>query len=412
MGKEKTESYYKILGTTAKISNSRIKEKYIQAVKQHPPETDPEGFEKVRRAYETLKDPTKRKQYDLFRKYGSNVEDLLENAAQAIDKGDLQKANNFMDTASNIDPDNHSVAIALMELAVIKGDLGELERHFEKLQKMAANVDEKATVYSIKSQLLIKHEYYEEALEVLDTGKETYPDYTTLFSIPYAFICMDSERPEEAWESISAAIPNPEQEKFEDIYVFMTWARIMTDTEKWSSMSKVQSRFRKFLKNITDEEDKEAAYDLLMESFQDNYENIYFREAAFYIDLVKVVADNSNTEVKELQDEAKHLAKLQKEIGRLERDETAFPLLFLNVFEWFYEDLMPSEELSMVLNSMPTELVNELKEEKEEYAAGIMKIRKKYPVLYKAYKQKWDNIYAELTEGFNREMKRELRRMR
>lgn len=54
----------------------------------------------------------------------------------------------------------------------------------------------------------------------------------------------------------------------------------------------------------------------------------------------------------------------------------------------------------------------ELKGEKEEYAAAIIKLRKKYPFLYKTYKQNRDSLFAELTEGFNREMKRELRRIR
>src|SRR5690625_7616923 len=91
MSNNKIESYYKTLGTTANIGNARIKEKYIQALKKHPPETDPEGFEKVRQAYEALKDPEKRKQYDLVRKYGENVEGLIEEAFDALETKDFKK---------------------------------------------------------------------------------------------------------------------------------------------------------------------------------------------------------------------------------------------------------------------------------------------------------------------------------
>lgn len=412
MSKEKTESHYKVLGTTAKISNSRIKEKYIQAVKQHPPEIDPEGFEKVRRAYETLKDPMKRKQYDLVRKYGDKVEGLLEKAALAMDNENYQKATEFFQTAFQIDPDNQSVLLGSMELAILTEDLKEMEILFKRLLEMLTDVEEKAVLYSIKSQMLHKHEYGDEALETLKEGIETYSNYTSLLSLPYAIICMDLGRQDEAWEVITFAIPKPDDETFEDIYTFVTWVNMMMAIEKWSDMSKVQSRFRKFLKNLTSEEDRDEAYDLLMDHFQDHYDSSDFRSAELYIDLVKVLATNMDVSFKELQSETKKLARLQKEVDRLKNDEAAFPLIFLHAFEWFYEDYIPSEQLSMMLNSLPSHMIDELKEEKEEYAAAIVRLSKKYPLIYKAYKENWDGLFTELTDGFNREMKRDLRRVR
>lgn len=91
MSSKKEESLYKILGTTAKISDKRIKEKYIQAVRKHPPETDPEGFEKVRYAYETLKNPEQRKQYDIYRKHGNSLNKMLENVPYELRKKNYGK---------------------------------------------------------------------------------------------------------------------------------------------------------------------------------------------------------------------------------------------------------------------------------------------------------------------------------
>lgn len=412
MSNEKTESYYKILGTTAKISNARVKEKYIQAVKQHPPETDPDGFEKVRRAYETLKDPVKRKQYDLVRKYGENVEELLEKAFIKSEKGDYQGASDLLAKASKIAPDNQSVLIRLMILSIASENLDEMEKNFEKLVILIVDTDELVDLYSIKARALFENDYGDLALETLEQGKEKCPNKSSFFNGPSAVMYLKMGQLDKASEAINAAIPTPENETFEDIYIFITWATITLEMENWQSMAKVQTRFRKFLKNITDEEEMDIAYDLLYERFDELYEHGSFRFAEFYINVLKVLADNSDSEIKEVLDDTKKLARIQKEIDRLERDEEINPLIFFNTFEWFYEDYLPPEQLSMMLNSIPVEMLDELRDDKEEYAAGIMRLKKKFPLLYNFHKEDWDKLLAKLTEGFNREMRRELGRVK
>lgn len=413
LSNEQSKSYYKILGTTANIGNARIKEKYIQAVKKHPPETDPEGFEKVRQAYETLRDPEKRKQYDLMRKYGANVEKLMEEAFHAIASEDFKAANKILKRAGKISPNNPSVMLGLMVLAIGSGNLEEAEDVFEKMLAIISASDEEecAALYSIKAQVLIKHEYFDEALQVLQKGEVSYPNYSSLFTSSFAIVYMQAGLPEEAWKTIDAAIPNFEEESLEDLELFIAWSDFMMDLEKWNERAKVQSRFRKFIKNITDEEEKGIIYDYLDDHFQWLFEDGRFRNAEFYIDLLRAV-DNTDAVLKEKQNETKNLARVQKEIERLAQDDDAFPLLYIDAFEWFYEGILPPEQISMMINSLPTEMLEELKQEKEIYAASILRLRKKYPLLYKHYKENWEKLFNELTQGFNREMKRELRRIR
>jgi len=78
--KQPVENFYKILNTRANASQLTIKKKYIEMVKMYPPETHPEEFQKIRQAFETLRDPEKRKEYDFMRKFGSKIEKLLEKA--------------------------------------------------------------------------------------------------------------------------------------------------------------------------------------------------------------------------------------------------------------------------------------------------------------------------------------------
>ena len=44
------------------INDDAIRDAYLRAVKEHPPDRDPASFERIRDAYEVLKDPRRRAQ--------------------------------------------------------------------------------------------------------------------------------------------------------------------------------------------------------------------------------------------------------------------------------------------------------------------------------------------------------------
>ncbi len=49
-----------ILGVGPKATDDEIRQAYLTKVKAHPPECDPEAFERIRDAYELLRDPRRR----------------------------------------------------------------------------------------------------------------------------------------------------------------------------------------------------------------------------------------------------------------------------------------------------------------------------------------------------------------
>ena len=58
--------YYKILGLTSQASQNEIKRAYFRLLRQHSPETDPEGFRQIREAYEYLKAAQNEEEGPLF----------------------------------------------------------------------------------------------------------------------------------------------------------------------------------------------------------------------------------------------------------------------------------------------------------------------------------------------------------
>ena len=49
-----------VLGIGYDAGDEEIRAAYLRKIKEHPPETSPEQFEKIRDSYETLRDPRRR----------------------------------------------------------------------------------------------------------------------------------------------------------------------------------------------------------------------------------------------------------------------------------------------------------------------------------------------------------------
>jgi curved DNA-binding protein CbpA len=61
-----TDSPYKVLGVEPSASEAEIKQAYFDLVREHSPEHDPEGFKRIRAAYEKLRAGGERAATDLF----------------------------------------------------------------------------------------------------------------------------------------------------------------------------------------------------------------------------------------------------------------------------------------------------------------------------------------------------------
>lgn len=76
------ENPYEVLSLQRDAGEAEIKRAYFQLVRQHPPERDPEGFKRIRSAYEKLKNSAQRAGTDLF---------TIEDGPAAMDHSSLHK---------------------------------------------------------------------------------------------------------------------------------------------------------------------------------------------------------------------------------------------------------------------------------------------------------------------------------
>ncbi|HHW37143.1 MAG TPA: DnaJ domain-containing protein [Bacillales bacterium] len=406
--KPKIENHYKVLGLRSNSRPERIKENYIKLVKEFPPEQHPEEFERIRRAYEILRDPIKRQEYDLVRKFGGSLEQIAEQAFEYIQQENWDKAEALFFDILKVAPDMIGARMGLAQIYIAKEDLMSFDQQVQLLFEGARTEEEKASVLAMKAKMLNDMDYSEEALDVLSLLSETYPDNTDPYRIIYIQVYQALGREEAALKLFDLEIAAIEDEEPDYIFLFIEWINTMIYLEKWQLTDKVQKRVRKFLKSITDEDDKLMVTSSLINEYENYLEGNHFRGASFYMDLLHFMVPK-HPFVIENKANVQELSRIQKEIDRFFDDGEMFPLVSTQALTWFYEEIGNEEIVAQYKSMIPFEIWQELEQLDEEFAAGIKRIQKKYPLIYRRYKKDWDKLFAEKTSNLNREVRRRLK---
>ncbi|MBF7081461.1 DnaJ domain-containing protein [Desulfallas sp. Bu1-1] len=402
--KPKIENYYKILGTRSNASQETIKKKYIESVKSFPPETHPEEFQRIRRAYETLRDPVKRREYDLMRKYGGKIERIMEEALAFAEDEQWDKAANLLHQARKIAPDNMQICLALGQIALLQDDEQTFQEQFELAGNLAPE-NEKALILALKARLLLEKDRPEEALEILEYARAQYPEHGDLLQSMYIDVYKILGREDDLWALTMDTLPSPDSRNPEDIFVYIHWINIMIELEKWDVWSAVQLRTRKFLKAIQDEEDKLMVITALLSEHNEYFETGCFREAMLFIDLAHNI-DSKNPHIKQQRRKTRELLRVEKELDRLCADPDIFPLVSTYAIEWFYEKYTTLEDTSQIREKRISILEN-LYSDYGDYidiniADGVLAIRRKYPLIYNSFQAQWDELLNERATAHRR----------
>lgn len=405
--KPKVENYYKVLGLRASATQAAIKQKYIELVKAFPPETHPVEFQQVRRAYETLRDPVKRSEYDLLRKYGGKIEKLMDDALEQLEAGNFVKAEKLCRQAVALLPEDFNIRVVLAQILLWQGDYAGCEEQFQFAFDRAPE-QEKPLILRYKARLLVNDKRPKEALAVLEQVKKMYPEVLDNLVGLYTEVYLCLGMTEEAWSLAESHLPDASSQDPEDIFKFIHYLNVMFTLGKWSVWSNVLVRVRKFLKTVSDPDDKLMVQTALLSEHDDYFDLGRFREAETYIDLAYYV-DPRNQEVREQRTETLELRRVQKELDRMKSDERLFPVVGLQAFKWFCAEFMEEDDISSILEQVPLALMEQMEGMDEEYAAGILYLRKRYPLVYGRYRDRWDLLFKEKTAHLNREARRRLR---
>ncbi len=404
--KEKIENLYKILGTRSNISQERIKEKYIEKLKEFPPETYPEEFQEIRRAYEVLKNPQKRKQYDMMRKYGDKIEKTMEDAIFSMSIGNYDDANRLLEYINEIDPGNIVVKLTQAEISVELEDFERFESLMDEVLKNST-IEDKEYIIFIKFSILNNRGYQDRALEALEKGKE-YIINVEHYHWLRAMSLLESDNYDKAWGEFKDALPPIVNIDIEQMDILIAWLNTAIELDKWGEISKIQNYFKQVFKKIEDEEELYMVEDQLLEEAEDYIYAARFRAADIFMQLLTQL-NPKDVEARERRREIQAMVKLDMEISRLIKDQETFPFVMLKVLDLYLAKYSDEEVYEEFMDDFPHNMMMEMEWEKEEIAYGILRMKKRYPSLYREFNKELMDLFNQSTEGLNREQRRRLR---
>ena len=113
--------------------------------------------------------------------------------------------------------------------------------------------------------------------------------------------------------------------------------------------------------------------------------------------------------IKEFRKGTQAIVKLDIELCRLGNDMEIFPYVEVKVLDLFYDRYSNHECYTEFLKNYPYDMMDEMEYMKEEIAYGVLRIKKKYPSLYKEFNEELVDLFNQATVGMNREQRRRLK---
>lgn len=162
-----TQGYYEILGVPADASPEVIKRAYFTCIRKHPPEKDPAGNQRIREAYEVLRDPSRRKEYDAQSLYGDELNQLWNLYFEHKENKNHKEEAKVLKKILVISEDNSDARVKLSRSLLLDG-------LYEESFKVAKNLVKRKPEDSFHwYNLGFIHEVYADHLKNEDAEKST-----------------------------------------------------------------------------------------------------------------------------------------------------------------------------------------------------------------------------------------------
>ena len=411
------DNLYRRLGTRSDISQARIREKYVGKLREFPPETHPEEFRKIREAYEILSNPKTRAEYDASRQSKHSWADLLEAGSKAYDDRNYNKAEALLEKALKI---RQTYAIYMM-LGYCRlfgnDDLEGFGQFTSQALEVAENEDQVCTTEIAKVICGIKYDRFSEAVQLLYKTVDTYPEKKSIY---YAVLehlvnrAYHEDSFDDTFEIMERLLPERGRESAEDLTLFRYFLDVIDRANRWDRKSMVVSRLKSLAKNLQDEQDIDRAKSMFEEEF-DGYEQVgRFREAELVMTFL-LELDRHDTDYREWNALIKEKVAIERAYKKLMMDDSIFTGASVFAAYWFYQRCMPPdampEELELMVD-MAGQMENfNLSETEYKYVLGhgLHQIRKGHPVIYKEFREEWEELLAECTQGLSRRERRALK---
>ncbi len=401
---EKTEQhsdFYAVLGVEKDTVHDDIRRAYYRLVRKHPPNVDPDGFQRIKRAWDTLSDERARKSYDAKSQYGEDIQRLMDQVFAYIEKMDFSTGEKLLKRVLVLDPEADE---ALDLLGSCQVGLG---RHDDAIVTYTELTDRVSDVplywIRIGEAYMLKAAYGGpfEVKDLLETARVHFRSANEIDRInntPYLSIAksyMMEKDYDRAVDWVEKAIMADEGVDYKDFDALFYLARI-------HAMSGVPVKVLDVAKRIEElaPEDSEIRLTVAAQFVDAAYELMdseLYTEAGYFVDAARKF-DPKNVIYWELRDKVRLIVEANRYRPGMEVDNSIIqPVRSL-------ASLVFSNYAGQVPDVSYIKTAERLKNQMATYstantASSIEYLKSQYPWFYDLAPQMWDDIVKSLRQS-------------
>lgn len=385
------QNHYEVLGVSEDASEAEIESAFYRKVKEHPPEQDEEGHQRVREAYDVLSNPDSRDEYDALLRSGGEIEELREDAERLLNREDPD-----LDTA--IKKLKKAVVLG-PEIGVLRSKLGNAYLQNGQPRKALDQFDE---AIDLDQETAPSHRLNRgHALRELDRHREAERAYRDVWEEDKGFYaaarglasCLfQLDRVEEAHDVLDKAIWADDQLDFEDFFCYYDKLQLYVAEGEVDVLREELETVKGLPKTESDR--KFAAY-MISQTGQMLAEGKVYSLAKDFMDAA-VELDSENPELRIAREFVQQNAQIEEEVEKLVEDSSIHDFVkhAATVFFQHHIGIFDERETQEQFDELNTGIQNimQVDPDNTEIKKSIRRIRSKYPRVYDLNSDGFDAI--------------------
>lgn len=375
------QNHYEVLGVSEDASESEIEKAFYQKVREHPPEQDQEGHERIREAYDVLSNPVSRREYDNLAAHGEKIEQLKDESERILNQEnpDFGKAIKTLKQAVVLGPEIGLLRNYLGQAYLQNGSPEDALQQFDE----AVELDKTNTAYRLnRGYALERMDRLGEAERAFrSVWEEDEGDYAAARAL--AGVLFHQEKAEEAHEVLDRAIWADDRLDFEDFFCYYDKLQLYVAQGK----TEILEDELETVKGLPEtEDDRKYAAFMLARTGEMLIDLKAFKLAREFVE-VAVELDSKNPQLQATQELVERAASIEESVQEV-ADSSSIHDFVKDMVVMFYQQyagIVDDEEAERQMEGIFETLQNivQIDPHNEEVKKSVKKIKNEYPKVFR-----------------------------
>lgn len=392
------ENYYQILDVDSKASNREIKIAYKKQLRKHPPEKDPDGFEKIRNAYDVLNNEKSRAEYDAMLNHKDEIKEHREKALTAMDEKNYKKAIKYFKKILVIEPSlaniRNLLGLSYLNDKDLKNALDQFKRIVKENPDNASYLFNLAMTYKEEGYKDKAEKYLKKSYEINNINPDTVLELSHIY--------FDQGNTEKAINLLREAIEADGVVDFQDFIFFFSIVELHIAS---GNINEAEQALNEIEDILPEDQDSRAYVGWKFGKLAVTLFDLKAYDLAEKVSSWAMKIDPDNQNLSDIKSASGNFKKLFSSYHKLENDNQVIdPLKGPFYFYLYSNDGSASDtEWEKFQKEVFQAIDSYIKNQPNKVLDSIKRIKKHYFELYKINND-ITNIYKDIEHGANQQL--------